>query len=105
MSDNDLKAGATLPPLDLLIGAEAIAQFLYNDPEQIRDVYRNPLGLPFFKHGAKIAATRSGLIAEIRGREKAARDAVAKEKQTAAPACPVKRAGPGKAGSKKSITA
>jgi len=91
MSNNDFKASAALPPLanDLLIGAEAIAQFLYDDPTHIRDVYRNPLGLPFFKHGAKIAATKSGLLAEIRGRESAARDAVAKEaavkKQTAVP--------------------
>ena len=62
---------------DLLIGAEAIATFLYGDPAQTRDVYRNVLGLPFFKHGAKLAATKSGLTEEIRNREKAAREELA----------------------------
>ncbi len=54
---------------DLLIGAEAIAEFLYGDPTNVRDVYRNPLALPFFRHGAKIAATKTGLMGEIRRRE------------------------------------
>ena len=66
---------------DLLIGAEAIAKFLYGDPTQTRDVYRNVLKLPLFRHGAKIAATKSGLIAEIRTQEKAARELVAAGKQ------------------------
>jgi hypothetical protein len=80
--------GAVSETIDLLIGAEAIAEFLYGDRTQTRDVYRNVLGLPLFKHGAKIAATKSGLIQEIRSREKAAREeraaAVADGKSAAA---------------------
>ena len=72
-------AGATSESIagDLLIGAEAIAVFIYGDQSQTRNVYRNVLGLPLFKHGAKLAATKSGLIEEIRSREKAAREELA----------------------------
>lgn len=45
----------TSPPLsdDLLIGAEAIAMFLYGREDRTAraNVYRNVLGLTFFKHG------------------------------------------------------
>jgi hypothetical protein len=87
---------------DLLIGAEAIAEFLYGDPSQTRDVYRNVLGLPLFKHGAKIAATRSGLIEEIRNREKAARELIAAGKPVATPpAIPQRQTGKSKKACKK----
>jgi hypothetical protein len=66
---------------DLMIGAEPIAVFLYNDPKRVRDVYRNPMRLSFFKHGAQIAATKSGLIREIRDRETAARKLLAAKKE------------------------
>ena len=59
---------------DLLIGAEVIAAFVYGDETRTRDIYRNVLALPLFRHGAKIAATRSGLIAAIRAQEAAARE-------------------------------
>jgi hypothetical protein len=68
---------------DLLIGAAAIAKFLYGSPEETRDVYRNTMGLPFFRHGGQIAATKSGLTREIRDREGAARrEAVSHPKET-----------------------
>jgi hypothetical protein len=62
---------------DLLIGAEALAAFVYGDPTQTRDIYRNVLGLPLFHHGAKLAGTKSGITETIRAREKAARELVA----------------------------
>jgi hypothetical protein len=66
---------------DLLIGASAIAEFLYGNPRLTRDVYRNAMGLPFFRHGAQITATKSGLTQEIRNRENAARETIlAREK-------------------------
>jgi hypothetical protein len=66
---------------DLLIGAAAIAEFLYGNPRLTRDVYRNAMGLPFFRHGAQITATKSGLTQEIRNRENAARETIlAREK-------------------------
>jgi hypothetical protein len=64
---------------DLLRGAAAIAEFLYGDKKETRDVYRNPMRLPFFKHGGVIAATKSGLTQEIRNRENAAREVLAAE--------------------------
>ena len=81
---------------DLLIGAEAIAEFLYGDPTQTRDVYRNVLKLPLFKHGAKIAATKSGLIEEIRSREKAAREVLVAAGKPAAKSPPIPQRQTGK---------
>jgi hypothetical protein len=69
---------------DLLIGAEALAAFVYGDPAQTRDIYRNVLGLPLFHHGAKLAGTKSGITETIRAREKAARELIAAGKQTIA---------------------
>jgi hypothetical protein len=64
---------------DLLVGGEAIARFLYGnaDPDSMRDVYRNPLGLTFFSHGGKKAARKSTLrreVAEIEAKASKARE-------------------------------
>jgi hypothetical protein len=52
---------------DLLIGAEAIALFVYGraDAKQVRDIYRNVLRLSLFKHGNSIAASKNVLVQEI----------------------------------------
>jgi hypothetical protein len=56
---------ATAPEMtiadDLLIGAQAIAVFLYGSAgtKELRDVYRNPFGFSFFKHGNAIAGLRA----------------------------------------------
>jgi hypothetical protein len=49
---------------DLKIGAGPLALAIYGEDtaETRRDIYRNPMGLPFFKHGNFVA----GLISEIR---------------------------------------
>jgi hypothetical protein len=78
---------------DLLVGASAIATFVYgnSDPPALKDVYRNVLALPIFKHGAQLAARKSVLVAEIAGREHAAREVIKERKDSAAA---VKRAQP-----------
>jgi hypothetical protein len=58
---------------DLVIGAPAISMFIYGNQDRIRDVYRNVLGLSFFKHGNSIAAFKSTIRDELIEREKAAR--------------------------------
>jgi hypothetical protein len=60
---------------DLMLGAGSIAFFLYgaDTPETRRDVYRNPMRLSFFKHGALIAALKSSIRAEIAEAQQAAR--------------------------------
>ena len=50
---------------DLMIGAGRIAEFIYGDAARARDVYRNPAGLSFFKHGASIAAFKSTIRKEL----------------------------------------
>jgi hypothetical protein len=68
-----------LPPLadDLVVGADQISIFLYGDaaPRTLRDVYRNPLGLTFFKHGNFLAALKSTLRREVAEAESRAREA------------------------------
>ena len=59
---------------DLLVGAENIAKFLYDDVTRVRDVYRNVAGLTFFKHGAALAAFKSTLREELREAERKARE-------------------------------
>jgi len=57
------------PPLsdDLLIGAEAIARFLYgrDDRTARANVYRNTMRLTFFRHGGFKAARKSTICAEL----------------------------------------
>lgn len=64
-------------PADLIVKAEEIARFLYGnaDPSSLRQVYRNPLGLSFFRHGLFIAALKSTLRRELAERERKAREA------------------------------
>lgn len=56
---------------DLLHGAEAIADFLFGDPEQRRKVYHlSQMGnLPVFRLGAILCARRSRLLAWIEQQE------------------------------------
>jgi hypothetical protein len=58
-----------LPPLadDLVVGADQISIFLHGDaaPRTLRDVYRNPLRLTFFKHENFLAALKSTLRREV----------------------------------------
>ena len=70
---------------DLLIGAEEIAKFLYNDAAKVRDVYRNIGNLSFFKHGAHIAAFKSTLRGELREAERRAREQQQQSKADPAP--------------------
>jgi hypothetical protein len=67
-----------LPPLgdDLLVGAAPIARAVYGnaDPVSVRSVYRNVLGLTFFKHGNSVAAFRSTLRRELAEIERKARE-------------------------------
>jgi hypothetical protein len=69
----------TSPPLsdDLLIGAEAIAMFLYGREDRTAraNVYRNVLGLTFFKHGGFKAARKSTIRTELAEIENKARKA------------------------------
>jgi hypothetical protein len=64
------------PARKMLIGAETIAQFLYDksDDKAVRDVYRNIAGLTFFKHGNSLAAFTDTLVAELRQHEQKARE-------------------------------
>jgi len=61
---------------DLLLGAGPIAFFIYgeNTPESRRNVYRNPFGFSFFKHGNTIAALKSTIRAEVVEAQQAARE-------------------------------
>jgi len=63
---------------DLLIGAEAIAAFLYGNANRAAraNVYRNVLHLTFFRHGGFKAALKSTLrreLAEIEDRARRSR--------------------------------
>jgi hypothetical protein len=68
---------------DLIVSAKRIAEFVYGDSNAaaVRDVYRNVLGLPLFKHGLQLAARKSTLVAEIASREAAARQAIEERKE------------------------
>lgn len=80
---------------DLMLGASQIAFFLYgaDTDEARRDIYRNPMGLPFFKHGALIAALKSTLRSEIAAAQEAAREKMQAErlKKESSPAPQPKR--------------
>jgi hypothetical protein len=71
------RAGGESLAGDLMLGAGPIAFFIYGEdtPETRRDIYRNPMKLSFFKHGALIAALKSSIRAEIAEAQQAARKA------------------------------
>jgi hypothetical protein len=64
------------PADDLLVGAGKIAEFIYGDDSdrRRRDVYRNPFGFSFFKHGNTVAALKSTIRAELAEAQQAARE-------------------------------
>jgi hypothetical protein len=75
----------------MLIGAEAIAEFLYGKSDdddvrdkKIRDVYRNIAGLTFFKHGNSLAAFTDTLVAELRQHERKGREELQRKRQAEA---------------------
>ena len=67
---------------DLVVGGENLALWLYGkcDPQAMREVYRNPMGLTFFSHGGRKAGFKSTLRRELAEIEDKAR----KARQTAA---------------------
>ena len=69
---------------DLMLGAGKIAAFLYGEDkaETRRDIYRNPMGLSFFKHGATIAALKSTIRAELLQAQQAAQEERRRKKKT-----------------------
>jgi hypothetical protein len=74
---------AESPARKMLIGAEAIAKFLYgkDDDKAVRDVYRNIAGLTFFKHGNSLAAFTDTLVADLRRHEQKAREGWQRKQQ------------------------
>ncbi len=56
---------------DLLVGAEAIAAYLYGNQRHRRKIYHlaQTRRLPVFKLGSKLCARRSTLLAWIEGQE------------------------------------
>ena len=74
------------PARKMLIGAEAIAQFLYgkDDDKAVRDVYRNIAGLTFFHHGNSLAAFTDTLMSELREHEQQAREGRRRKKEAEA---------------------
>jgi hypothetical protein len=60
---------------DLLLGAGPIALFIYGEDtdDTRRNVYRNPFGFSFFKHGNTLAALKSQIHAELVEAQQAAR--------------------------------
>ena len=76
------------PPIadDLMLGAENIARFIYGkaDKKEVRDVYRNPFGFSFFKHGNTIAALKSATRAEVHEAQRAAQTERRQKKEMAA---------------------
>jgi hypothetical protein len=66
--------------LDLLVGAEAIAMFMFGDPEATRRIYHawDAHGLPAFKVGQTLWARKGALVAWV----------AAKELETASPSHP-----------------
>jgi hypothetical protein len=89
-------AAVTAPPQevtvasDLLLGAGPIALFIYGEdtPDTRRNVYRNPFGFSFFKHGAIIAALKTTIRAELTEAQQAARQ---KKSENLKPPLPKRR--------------
>jgi hypothetical protein len=71
------------PADNLLIGAESIALYIYGKAgrKEVRDVYRNPFGFSFFKHGNAIAALKSTIRAELHEAEREAQEALRQKKE------------------------
>jgi hypothetical protein len=59
-----------------MLGAGPIAEFIYgkDTPETRRNVYRNPFGFGFFKHGNTLAALKSNTRAELAEAQRIARE-------------------------------
>jgi hypothetical protein len=59
---------------DLLVGAGAIAVFVYGEEtaETKRNIYRNVLELPLLKHGNALAAFKSQIVAEFKKKKQEA---------------------------------
>jgi len=74
------------PADNLLIGAESIACYVYgkSGSKEVRDVYRNPFGFSFFKHGNAIAALKSTIRAELLEAQRAAQEARRQKKASEA---------------------
>jgi hypothetical protein len=70
----------------MLIGAEAIARFLYGNAneKELRDVYRDVAGLTFFHHGNALAAFPDTLMSELRDHELKARQEQQRKKEAEA---------------------
>lgn len=73
---------------DLMIGAEPIAKFLYGKvgKKELRDVYRNPADLPFFKHGNSIASFKSSIRAALHEAQRQAQEERHQKKVSGSPA-------------------
>ena len=74
------------PATNLLLGAESIALYIYGKSglKEVRDIYRNPFGFSFFKHGNAIAALKSTICAELHEAERAAQEALRQRKASEA---------------------
>ena len=74
------------PATNLLLGAESIALYIYGKAgrKEVRDIYRNPFGFSFFKHGNAIAALKSTILAELHAAERAAQEALRQSKASEA---------------------
>jgi hypothetical protein len=57
--------------MDLLVGAEAIAMFMFGDPDSTRRIYHawEAHGLPAFKVGQALWARKSALVAWVNAKE------------------------------------
>lgn len=73
------------PADNLLIGAEAIARYVYGkaDTKQIRDIYRNVFGFSLFKHGAQLAALKTTINAELAEKQRLPKNSVVQKKAPA----------------------
>jgi hypothetical protein len=72
------------PAHKMLIGAEALAQFIYGEVngKTVRDIYRNIADLPFFHHGNSLAGFTDTIVAELRQHERQAREELQRKRQT-----------------------
>jgi hypothetical protein len=64
--------GSQSDKLDLLVGAEAIAMFMFGDPDATRRIYHawEAHGLPAFKVGQALWARKGALVAWVDAKEK-----------------------------------
>jgi hypothetical protein len=60
---------------DLMIGASTIAVYVHgrDDPDAVRDIYRNAANLPVFKYGPYVAAFKSSIRKRLRQAEQEGR--------------------------------